>query len=57
MDDHNEFAKVINKAKLECKKAKRAFEKGIAEGSKKSPKVFWNYVNSKLKCNKLVADL
>ncbi len=51
------FTRARNQAKWECKKARKAFEKDVAKQSKKNPKAFWQYVNSKLKYKDNVADL
>ena len=39
------------------RKAKRAFEKGIAHKSKRNPKLFWSHIRSKLKTKIGVAPL
>ncbi len=55
--DYQIFARARNQAKWECKKARKVFEKQVAKQSKKNPKAFWQYVNSKLKYRDNVADL
>ena len=53
----NVYAKYRNQVKWECKKAKCEKEKGIAKECKNNPKLFYQYVNSKLKPKEKVSSL
>lgn len=55
--DYLENVKARNQAKGECHKAVMNNERGIAKLSIRDPKLFYKYVNSKLKTNPWVADL
>ena len=55
--DYQSYAKFRNQAKWETRKAKREYEKHIAKQTKKNPKAFFRYANSKLKTRSGVADL
>ena len=51
------YNKANNKARKECRRANREYERKIAEESKKNPKMFFQYVNSKVKSKSGIADL
>lgn len=53
----NEYSKLCNQVKWECRKAKREFEKKIALNAKKNPKHFYKYSQSKMKVKVAVGDL
>ena len=53
----SEYNKMNNKARKACRKANKAYEKKVAEESKKNPKIFFNYANSKIKNKSGIADL
>ena len=53
----NEYSKLCNQVKWECRKAKSDFEKKIAQNAKKNPKHFYKYVQSKVKVKVAVGDL
>ena len=52
-----EYNKMNNKARKACRKANRDYEKKVAEESKRNPKMFFNYANSKMKNKSGIADL
>ena len=47
--DYHEYAKAMNQARNETRKALRDYKKDIAKSIKTNPKQFWRYVTSKLK--------
>lgn len=51
------YKKANNKARKACRKANKAYERKIAEESKKNPKLFYSYANSKMKSKSGIADL
>ena len=51
------YTKLRNKTKPLLRKAKRLFEKGIAQRSKSNPKAFWSHTRRKLKTKCSVAPL
>ena len=55
--DYKEYTKARNQAKWECRKAQRDFEKKLAKESKKNPKAFYKYAQSKLKTRTGIAHL
>ena len=55
--EKKEYNKANNRARKECRKANRLFEKKVAEESKKNPKLFFHYANSKMKTKSGIADL
>ena len=52
-----QYTKARNKAKTLLRKAKRTFEKNIAEQAKSNPKAFWSHTRSNLKTKSIVAPL
>ena len=52
-----QYTEARNKAKTLLRKAKRTFEKNIAEQAKSNPKAFWSHTRSKLKTKSGVAPL
>jgi hypothetical protein len=56
-EDYNRYARARNQARWACRKSKRDFEVRIAHESKKNPKAFYNYANSKMKVKAGIADL
>jgi len=46
-----------NQTKWECRKAQKEFEKKLAKESKKNPKAFYKYAQSKLKTRTGIAHL
>ena len=56
-DAHSSYNKARNKVKTMMRKAKREFERGIANQCKRNPKPFWAHVRSKLKTKTGVAPL
>ena len=56
-DKKEPYKKANNKARKECRKANRAYERKVADESKKNPKMFFQYVNSKVKTKSGIADL
>ena len=56
-DTRKVYTKARNKVKTLMRKAKRNFEKDIAQKSKNIPKAFWSYVRSKLKTKAGVGPL
>ena len=59
LDDisYKEYAKARNQSKKECRKAEIQHEKDIAKDAKNNPKVFYSYVNKKLKVRESIGDL
>lgn len=55
--DYLEYCKARNKAKRDCRKAKKRLEKEVAKDSKRNPKKFWSYTKDKTKTKSGVADL
>ena len=55
--DYQEYCKIRNKAKRDCRKAKRKLEKEVAKDAKRNPKRFWSYTKEKTKTKSGVADL
>jgi len=55
--DYLNYAKARNSAKAEARKAVREYEHEIAKQSKRNPKSFFRYVNSKLKTRSGLTDL
>ena len=55
--DETNFKTARNELRKLTKKLQRDYEKDIARRSKKSPKIFWSYVNSKLKSKPRLEDL
>jgi len=55
--DYLEYVKSRNEAKNEIQRAVRGFEREISKKAKKDPKVFYKYVNSKLKTRSGISDL
>lgn len=55
--DYLEYARERNAVKSEVRKAVRDYEKEVAKQSKRNPKAFYRYVNSKLKMRTGIADL
>ena len=55
--DYNLYAKARNKAKSECRKGDVEHQKRIAKEAKKNPKLFYSFVNSKMKVRAGIADL
>ena len=53
----NEFKQARNKCTSVINKAKKSFEKKIANEIKTNPKSFWNYVNSQRKCKPTIPHL
>ena len=51
------YTRSQRKVKRLIRQAKRAFEKGLAERSKKNPKEMWKYVRSKLRTKTGVSPL
>ena len=56
-DARHAYRKANNKVKRMMRKAKRNFERNIAQNSKSCPKPFWSYVRSKLRTKAGVAPL
>ena len=56
-EDYLQYTKARNQAKWETRKAQKLYEKKIAKESKKNPKKFWGYVNSKRKSKTNIPDL
>ena len=56
-DHYVEYTHARNEATKEVRKAKRCYERSIANESKNSPKAFWKYVRSKTKTKSGVKDL
>ena len=54
---YQEYARIRNQVRRECRKAVRNYEKQVAGKAKSNPKSFWKYVNSKLKDKEKVAEL
>ena len=52
-----EYKKANNKARKQCRKANKVYEKKVAEESKTNPKMFFSYTNSKIKSKTGIADL
>ena len=55
--DYDLYAKARNKAKSECRKGENEYQKKIAREAKKNPKLFYSFVNSKMKVKAGIADL
>ncbi len=55
--EYGEYARARNQARWEIRKAKREYEKQLANISKSNPKAFYNYANSKLKTRQGVSNL
>ena len=55
--DYLEYVTARNAAKTETRKAVRDYEKEVAKLAKRNPKVFYKYVNSKLKARSVLPDL
>ncbi len=51
------YAKTRNQTRWATRKAVKQYEKAIASNVKTNPKLFWNYVNSKLKSRQPISDL
>ena len=51
------YKKARNQARWETRKAVKNYEKEIAANMKNNPKLFWKYVNSKLKTRQPLSDL
>ena len=49
--DYKEYTKKRNRVKSEIRRSIRSIEKEIAENSKRNPKLFYKYLNKKLKTN------
>ena len=56
-EDYLEYAKARNSVKTEVRKAVRDYEKEVAKQSKRNPKAFYKYVNSKLKTRSGIGNL
>jgi len=56
-EDYLEYAKARNSVKSEVRKAVRDYEKEVAKQSKRNPKAFYKYVNSKLKTRSGIGNL
>ena len=54
---HATYARARNQARWATRKAVKQFEKRIASKVKVNPKLFWNYVNDKMKSRQPVSDL
>ena len=52
-----EYIKARNKANSLLRKAKRSYERGIADDAKINPKRFWYHARRKLKCKSSIASL
>ena len=52
-----QYTRARNQARWETRKAQREFEKKIAKESKKNPKKFWKFVNSKKKSPRNIPDI
>ena len=57
MDDWVLYKKVRNRCKNACRWAEREYERNIAAEAKNSPKLFYSYVNSKMKVRESIGDL
>ena len=55
--DYDCYIMARNKAKAEVRAAVKNYEKSIADGSKHNSKLFYNYVNSKVKGNTTFPDI
>ena len=55
--DYQMYCKARNEATREVRKAKKSFEKKLADEIKADPKSFWKYVRSKTKVKRGVSDL
>ena len=56
-NDYKEYAKYRNQTKRECRKADIEYEKNIAKKAKTNPKIFYSFVNSKMKVKESIGDL
>lgn len=56
-ENYMEYKKTRNQARWETRKAMKNYEKEIASNMKNNPKLFWKYVNSKLKTRQPLSDL
>ena len=57
LQNYNEYARARNQVKWEVRKAKKSKERSIAQSMKKNPKLFFRYVNSKIKSREGVSNL
>ena len=59
LKDYEKYSKARNRARWECRKAKRTFERTLTKEAKRNPKAIYifSYVNSKLKTKTGIADL
>ena len=57
IQNYNAYAKARNQVKWGVRKAKKAKEKQIAQDIKKNPKIFFRYVNSKIKPKEGISNL
>ena len=55
--DYLKYIKIRNECNGTIRRAKREYEKLIAKRSKSDPKMFWKYVNEKLKSNVGISSL
>lgn len=55
--EYDSYTRWRNKAKSEVRRAVREYERSIAESSKRNPKLFYKYVNSKIKGNSTIPDI
>ena len=55
--DYCKYKKSRNKAGSEVRRALRSYEKNIVEGSKRNPKLFYKYVNNKIKGKSLIPNI
>ena len=55
--DYDKYAKAMNQAHWECRKAKKTFERTLAKEAKRNPKAIFCYVNGKLKTKTGISDL
>ena len=56
-NEAKEYKKSNNRARKQCRRANREYERKIAEESKKNPRMFFSYTNSKIKSKTGIADL
>ena len=57
LQNYNAYARARNQVKWEVKKAKKNKEQNIAQNIKNNPKLFFRYVNSKIKSKEGVSNL
>ena len=55
--DYDVYARKRNQTKSECRKADVRYEKKVMSESKNNPKVFYSFVNSKMKVREGLSDL